>query len=51
MSTFVEAVKSAQKAEAETVSLTWLRLNAQNRFERQDATIRSGILGAATMPI
>jgi len=49
MSTFVEAVKSAQKAE--TVSLTWLRLNARNRFERHDATIAGGTLGAATMPI
>lgn len=49
MSTFVEAVKSAQKTE--TVSLTWLRLNARNRFERHDATIAGGILGAATMPI
>ena len=49
MSAFIKAVKSAQKKE--TVSITWLRLNAQNHFERYDATVPGGPLGAANMPI
>ena len=49
MSVFVEAAKSAQAAD--TVPITWLRLNAQDRFERHDKTVPGGTLGAGTMPI
>lgn len=49
MSVFVEAAKSVQAAD--TVPTTWLRLNAQDRFERHEKIIPGGILGAGTMPI
>ncbi|NOQ45723.1 MAG: PDZ domain-containing protein [Desulfobulbaceae bacterium] len=49
MSVFVEAAKSAQAAD--TVPITWLRLNDSGRFEQHNKIVPGGILGAGTMPI
>jgi len=49
MSVFIEAAKSVKAAD--TVTIIWLRLNAQDRFERHEKIIPGGTLGAGTMPI
>lgn len=49
MSIFVEAAKSARSAE--TVQITWLRLTAQDKFDRYIKTLPGESLGVGTMPI
>jgi S1-C subfamily serine protease len=49
MAIFVEDVKSAQTAD--TVQISWLRLNAQNKFDRYSKTLPGGSLGVGAMPI
>jgi hypothetical protein len=46
---FVDAERSAQAAD--TVSIGWLRLNAQDRFERHENAASGGSLGLGAMPI
>lgn len=49
ISIYVEAEKSARTAD--TVQITWLRLTAQDKFDRYSKTIPGGSLGVGAMPI
>lgn len=49
MAQFTQATHSAQSGKE--VSMTWLRLNAQNHFERHSGSLPGGQLGIGIMPI